>query len=141
MSGPVFPPPNSFDTEWLSIGVHRVLVHQRDGPPRAAVRRAAMVAAWILEDAWDADSARLVEVFFENRHGNTFYVKIGVTDEEDCVPTESIRVALGALHDGSEISVEVVELKPGPTHQDSYDHTSYVSKTVLGRLDKEVPLA
>ena len=132
----------SFNAEWMTVGIHRVLVESRDGPPTVIARRAAMLAVWQLELSprfgFEAeDRIRLAKVYHDNRLAGSFYFTFGVVARDDEAP-ELARLAVRAVEqffdmEGA-VDCEVIEVEPGNTLSDSHDQTEHLTLGALPRL-------
>jgi hypothetical protein len=128
-----------FAHEWITVGDNRILIHQRDGAPSRTVRRAAMIAAWMLEECDDEES-RVVECWYDNRFG-LLRVVIGspATNTESLFVPATLANVYDSIFmiDPEQVEVVVVAVPEGRRHADSYNHTEYVVRSVLTTTSQE----
>jgi len=98
-----------FDTDWLTLGRHRVRLRSTKGFPTEAMRTAVEVIRIAIDNNMSA-RARLVEVVW--RQEKTYDVLIGTTMTEDkvCAPQleAAVAVVLGLLPDQVNLTVTTV---------------------------------
>lgn len=136
--------PESFHTEWMTVGKHRFSIEARDGPPGVMLRRAAMLAVWQLELAHRygfecEDNIRLARVFHDNRLAGSFYFTFGILARDDEAP-ELARLATRAVEQFFDmeggVDCEIIEVEPGNSLADSYDQTEHLTLGAMPRRDQ-----
>lgn len=99
-----------FDTDWVTLGRHRVRLHATRGFPAERLRVVAEVARVAIESNMSA-RARLVEVVFRDQD-SAYEISVGTTITEDraCAgPIEgALAVVLGLTPDQLTLTVKVV---------------------------------
>lgn len=98
-----------FDTDWITMGRHRVRLRSTKGFPTETMRAAAEVIRLAIDNNMSA-RARLVEVVW--RQEKTYDVTVGTTRAEDkaCAPQleAAVAVVLGLMPDQINMTVTVV---------------------------------
>ncbi|HVE07906.1 MAG TPA: hypothetical protein VNE00_11685 [Paraburkholderia sp.] len=98
-----------FDTDWTTLGRHRVRMRSTKGFPTEVMRQLAEVARLAVDNNMSA-RARIVEVMF--RQEKTYDITVGTTLAEDrlCVPQleSAIATVMGLLPQQVNIVVQVV---------------------------------
>ena len=98
-----------FDTDWITMGRHRVRLRSTKGFPTETMRAAAEVIRLAIDNNMSA-RARLVEVVC--RQEKTYDVTVGTTKAEDkaCAPhlEAAVAVVLGLLPDQINMTVTTV---------------------------------
>jgi hypothetical protein len=84
-----------FDTDWVTLGKHRVRLHATRGFPAERLRVMADVARLAVESKMSA-RARLVEVVFRDQDG-AYDVSVGTTIAEDGACAGPIEAALATI--------------------------------------------
>ncbi|MGT2477727.1 hypothetical protein [Paraburkholderia terrae] len=111
-----------FDTDWLTLGTHRVRLRSTKGFPTQAMRTAVDVIRIAIDNNMSA-RARLIEVVC--RQEKTYDVTIGTTVAKDklCAPQLEMSVAgvLGLLPDQISLIVTVVEQSEVDLHFGVYE--------------------
>ena len=111
-----------FDSEWLTLGRHRIRLRSTKGFPTETMRSVAEVVRLAVDNNMSA-RARLVEIVFQQE--KTYDVVVGTTCAEDrlCVPQleAAIAVVLGLLPDQMNILVTVVSQEEVDLHFGVYE--------------------
>ena len=111
-----------FDTDWLTLGRHRVRLRSTKGFPTEAMRTVVEVIRIAVDSNMSA-RARLVEVV--SRQENTYDVTIGTTVAKDkiCAPQLEAFIAgvLGLLPDQINLIVTTVEQSEVDLHFGVYE--------------------
>lgn len=111
-----------FDTDWLTLGRHRVRLRSTKGFPTESMRTAVDVIRIAIDNNMSA-RARLVEVIC--RKEKTYDAHVGTTMVEDkvCAPQleAAIAVVLGLLPEQINITVTPVEQKEVDLHFGVYE--------------------
>ncbi|MCC8403309.1 hypothetical protein LJ655_15655 [Paraburkholderia sp. MMS20-SJTN17] len=111
-----------FDTDWLTLGRHRVRLRSTKGFPTESMRTAVDVIRIAIDNNMSA-RARLVEVVCQKE--KTYDVLVGTTMTEDkvCAPQleAAIAVVLGLLPEQININVTPVEQKEVDLHFGVYE--------------------
>jgi hypothetical protein len=105
-----------FDTDWVTLGKHRVRLHATRGFPAERLRIVAEVARLAIESNMSA-RARLVEVVFRDQDG-VYDISIGTTIAEDRTCAASIEAALATIFG---LTPEQVVLTVKAVSQDEVD--------------------
>jgi hypothetical protein len=82
-----------FNSEWLTLGRHRVRLHCTRGFPTERTRRAAELVTIAIENNLSA-RARLVDV---TAQGDAYVISIGTTFERDREAAPHLEVALATM--------------------------------------------
>lgn len=111
-----------FDTDWLTLGRHRIRLRSTRGFPTESMRTVAEVVRLAIDNNMSA-RARLVEVVC--RQEKTYDVVVGTTMAEDkfCAPQlkAAVAVVLGLLPDQINITVTPVTQKEVDLHFGVYE--------------------
>lgn len=111
-----------FDTDWLTLGRHRIRLRSTKGFPTETMRTVVEVVRLAIDNNMSA-RARLVEVVC--RQEKTYDVLVGTTMVEDkvCAPQleAAIAVVLGLLPDQINITVTHVTQKEVDLHFGVYE--------------------
>ena len=98
-----------FDSDWLTLGRHRVRLRSTSGFPTELMRSVAEVVQLAIDNNMSA-RARLVEIVFQQEQ--TYDIAVGTTLMEDsvCAPhlEAAIAVVLGLLPEQVNITVTTV---------------------------------
>ena len=98
-----------FDSDWLTLGTHRVRLRSTRGFPTELMRSLAKVVRLAIDKNMSA-RARLVEIVFQ--HEQTYDIAVGTTLTGDrvCAPQleAAIAVVLGLLPEQVNITVTIV---------------------------------
>jgi len=85
----------AFDTQWLTLGKHRVRLHSTRGFPTDTLRTVAELARLAIENNMSA-RARLVEVVYRDQD-KAYDVFVGTTMSEDRICAPQLEVALATI--------------------------------------------
>ncbi|RQT08183.1 hypothetical protein [Burkholderia contaminans] len=111
-----------FDTDWLTLGRHRIRLRSTRGFPTESMRTVAEVCRLAIDNNMSA-RARLVEVVC--RQEMTYDIVVGTTIAEDksCAPQleAAVAVVLGLLPDQINITVTPVTQKEVDLHFGVYE--------------------
>ncbi|KWI58874.1 hypothetical protein WM06_33965 [Burkholderia cepacia] len=111
-----------FDTDWLTLGRHRIRLRSTKGFPTETMRTVTEVVRLAIDNNMSA-RARLIEVVC--RHEQTYDVLVGTTMAEDkvCAPQleAAVAVVLGLLPDQINITVTPVTQKEVDLHFGVYE--------------------
>lgn len=111
-----------FNSEWLTLGKHRVRLNSRKGFPTETMRSVAEVVRLAIDNNMSA-RARLVEIVFQ--HDKTYDIAVGTTLAQDrlCVPQleTAIAAVLGLLSDQINILVTTVSQEEVDLHFGVYE--------------------
>ncbi|AJX14466.1 hypothetical protein WJ95_23040 [Burkholderia ubonensis] len=111
-----------FDTDWLTLGRHRIRLRSTKGFPTEMMRTVTEVVRLAIDNNMSA-RARLVEVVC--RQEKTYDVLVGTTMAEDkvCAPQleAAVAVVLGLLPDQIHITVTPVTQKEVDLHFGVYE--------------------
>ncbi|MDN7856267.1 hypothetical protein [Burkholderia cepacia] len=111
-----------FDTDWLTLGRHRIRLRSTKGFPTETMRTVTEVVRLAIDNNMSA-RARLVEVVC--RYEQTYDVLVGTTMAEDkvCAPQleAAVAVVLGLLPDQINITVTPVTQKEVDLHFGVYE--------------------
>ncbi|CAB3771172.1 hypothetical protein B7G54_10755 [Burkholderia puraquae] len=111
-----------FDTDWLTLGRHRIRLRSTKGFPTETMRTVAEVVRLAIDNNMSA-RARLVEVVC--RQEKTYDVLVGTTMAEDkvCAPQleAAVAVVLGLLPDQINFTVTPVTQKEVDLHFGVYE--------------------
>ncbi|MGF6782237.1 hypothetical protein P3T21_007477 [Paraburkholderia sp. GAS334] len=111
-----------FDSDWLTLGRHRVRLRSTRGFPTELMRSVAEVVQLAIDNNMSA-RARLVEIVFQ--HEQTYDIAVGTTLTEDrvCAPQleAAIAVVLGLLPDQVNIIVTTVSQEEVDLHFGVYE--------------------
>jgi hypothetical protein len=111
-----------FNSEWLTLGRHRVRLRSTRGFPTETMRSMAEVVRLAIDNNMSA-RARLVEIVLEQE--TTYDVIVGTTLAEDrvCVPQleTAVAVVLGLLPDQVNILVTTVSQEEVDLHFGVYE--------------------
>ncbi|KKL36205.1 hypothetical protein WR30_18950 [Burkholderia contaminans FFH2055] len=111
-----------FDTDWLTLGRHRIRLRSTRGFPTESMRTVAEVCRLAIDNNMSA-RARLVEVVC--RQEKTYDIVVGTTIAEDksCAPQleAAVAVVLGLLPDQINITVTPVTQKEVDLHFGVYE--------------------
>lgn len=110
-----------FDSDWLTLGRHRVRLRSTRGFPTEMMRTVADVVRLAVENNMSA-RARLVEIVFQQE---TYDIAVGTTLLEDsvCAPEleAAIAVVLGLLSEQVNITVTTVSQEEVNLHFGVYE--------------------
>ncbi|RQR59964.1 hypothetical protein DIE07_09230 [Burkholderia sp. Bp9002] len=111
-----------FDTDWLTLGKHRVRLRSTKGFPTETMRTVVETVRLAIDHNMSA-RARLVEVVC--RHEQSYDVLVGTTMVEDkvCAPQleAALAVVLGLLPDQINITVTPVTQREVDLHFGAYE--------------------
>lgn len=111
-----------FDTDWLTLGRHRVRLRSTKGFPTETMRAAAEVVRLAIDNNMSA-RARLVEVVCQRE--KTYDILIGTTkvDDKVCAPQleAAVAVVLGLLPDQISMTVTTVAETEVDLHFGAYE--------------------
>ncbi|MGN7981781.1 hypothetical protein [Burkholderia sp. 22313] len=111
-----------FDTDWLTLGRHRIRLRSTRGFPTETMRTVAEVVRLAIDNNMSA-RARLVEIVC--RQEKTYDVLVGTTMAEDKVCAlqleSAVAVVLGLLPDQINITVTAVTQKEVDLHFGVYE--------------------
>ncbi|MFM0125115.1 hypothetical protein P0D73_40675 [Paraburkholderia sp. RL18-101-BIB-B] len=111
-----------FDSDWLTLGRHRVRLRSTRGFPTELMRSAAEVVRLAIDNNMSA-RARLVEIVFQQPH--TYDIAVGTTLAEDsvCAPQleAAIALVLGLLSEQVNIIVTTVSQEEVDLHFGVYE--------------------
>jgi hypothetical protein len=111
-----------FNSDWLTLGRHRVRLRSTKGFPTETMRSVAEVVRLAIDNNMSA-RARLVEIVFQ--HEKTYDIVVGTTlaDDRLCVPQleAAIAVVLGLLPDQVNILVTTVSQEEVDFHFGVYE--------------------
>ncbi|MXN75319.1 hypothetical protein GR157_11290 [Burkholderia sp. 4701] len=111
-----------FDTDWLTLGKHRVRLRSTKGFPTETMRTVVETVRLAIDNNMSA-RARLVEVVC--RHEQSYDVLVGTTMVEDkvCAPQleAALAVVLGLLPDQINITVSPVTQQEVDLHFGAYE--------------------
>ncbi len=111
-----------FNSEWLTLGRHRVRLRSTKGFPTETMRNVAEVVRLAIDNNMSA-RARLAEIVF--LHEKTYDIIVGTTIADDrlCVPQleAAIAVLLGLLPDQVNILVTTVSQEEVDLHFGAYE--------------------
>jgi hypothetical protein len=111
-----------FDSDWLTLGRHRVRLRSPRGFPTELMRSVAEVVRLAIDNNMSA-RARLVEIVFQ--HEQTYDIAVGTTFTEDrvCAPQleAAITVVLGLLPEQVNITVTTVSQEEVDLHFGVYE--------------------
>ncbi|KAF7961989.1 hypothetical protein AWV79_32335 [Cupriavidus sp. UYMMa02A] len=95
-----------FDSEWVTLGRHRVLLKCTRGFPTERTRRVAELVTVAIDNNLSA-RARLVEI---TAQGDAYVISIGTTFEKDRVAAPHLEVALATMFGLSpeQVTIDVV---------------------------------
>lgn len=105
-----------FDTDWITLGKHRVRLHATRGFPTERLRIVAEVARLAIESNMSA-RARLIEVVLRDQDG-AYDIAVGTTIAEDRACAAPIEVALATVLG---LTAEQVALTVNIVSQDEVD--------------------
>ena len=112
----------AFNSDWLTLGRHRVKLRSTKGFPTETMRSVAEVVRLAIDNNMSARS-RLVEIVFQ--HEKTYDVIVGTTCTEDrlCVPQleAAVAVVLGLLPEQINILVTAVSQEEIDLHFGVYE--------------------
>src|SRR5260370_8460109 len=113
-----------FDSDWLTLGRHRVRLRSSRGFPTETMRSVAEIVRLAIDNNMSA-RARLVEIVFQ--HGQTYDIAVGTTLVEDrvCAPQleAAIALVLGLLPDQVNITVTTESREEVDLHSCVYGRT------------------
>jgi hypothetical protein len=111
-----------FNSDWLTLGKHRVRLRSTKGFPAETMRNMAEVVKLAIENNMSA-RARLVEIIFQQER--TYEIAIGTTTPNDavCAPQleAAIAVVLGLEVSQVDIAVTTVSQKDVDLHFGVYE--------------------
>ena len=111
-----------FDSDWLTLGRHRVRLRSTKGFPTEWMRSVTEVVRLAIDNNMSA-RARLVEIVFQ--HEQTYDIAVGTTLTEDrvCAPQleAAMVVVLGLLPEQVNITVTTVNQEEVDLHFGAYE--------------------
>jgi hypothetical protein len=111
-----------FDTDWMTLGKHRIRLRSTKGFPTELMHQVAQVARLAIDNNMSA-RARIVEIVF--RHEKAYDITVGTTLAEDriCAPQleSAIATVMGLLPEQVNVLVEPVTQEEVDLHFGVYE--------------------
>jgi hypothetical protein len=124
--------PDCFNTEWLTVGRHRIYLTVRCGFPEDYHRRIATLAAEACSSY--SDSARVVELNHDDKHG-CLCVDIASDDPTDASGELEATLSEIWLEVGHWIDWSIDIYPAGSKNSDAYNHAWYLADCHFRRRD------
>ncbi|MDD2800784.1 MAG: hypothetical protein PHE96_04935 [Methylococcales bacterium] len=118
-------PQNSFYSEWITIGHHRIFIECRDGFPSSDERFIAEVSAKVV-DHNSSGSARVVSIFYDDK-ACVHCVTVASTDKADTQIESALTTVLHNIFNNGNSIVNVEIVKRGNESSDHYNHMEHLS--------------
>ena len=111
-----------FDSDWLTLGRHRVRLRSTRGFPTELMRSVAEVVQLAIDNNMSA-RARLVEIVFQHEQTSDIAVGTTLTEDRVCAPQleAAIAMVLGVLPDQVNIIVTTVSQEEVDLHFGVYE--------------------